>query len=74
MPDLLDSVRLDQLRVICLERLLSMKLAAFRTIDNVHIRDMLRVGLIGESLVSELSDNLRAKLGQIVNDPEERLG
>jgi len=51
--------------------LLGMKLEAIRDIDRVHIRDLLSVALIDEALASNLPDDLRARLREIQESPEQ---
>ncbi len=51
--------------VMDLAGLLTMKLQAFRDVDRVHVRDMLGVGLISDSVVSSLPDDLRGRLDEI---------
>ena len=51
--------------VIDLPALVRMKLTSFRRIDQVHIEDMLSVGLIDETIKSGLPDELRQRLNDI---------
>ncbi len=61
-----ESVRDPQgFNVIDLPALVRMKLTSFRRIDQVHIEDMLSVGLIDETVVSGLPDELRQRLNEI---------
>ena len=48
-PDVAESRCLDEIRVIELEALIRMKLTAFRTIDRVHLDDLLSVALFDPS-------------------------
>jgi hypothetical protein len=52
-------------RVIDLLALVGMKLQAFRRIDQVHIEDLLRVGLIDDALAAQLPADLRDRLDEI---------
>ena len=52
-------------RVLTLPALVRMKLTAHRTIDRVHIEDMLRVGLIDDRVKSSLSAKLLERLRTI---------
>jgi len=45
-----------------LRELLILKLIAFRDIDRVHIRDMIRVGLIDDALAEQIPTELRPRL------------
>ena len=63
-PDLLNAVSAEGgFRVLDLASLVRMKLDAFRRVDQVHLEDLLRLGLIdasvAESLPAELLDRLR---------------
>ena len=61
-----ESVRDPQgFNVIDLPALVRMKLTSFRRIDQVHIEDMLSVGLIDETIKSGLPDELRQRLNEI---------
>ena len=42
-----------------------MKLEAFRRIDQVHVEDLLRSGLIDKSLAERLPEDLRNRLREI---------
>lgn len=51
--------------VLDLPSLVAMKLDAFRRVDQVHIEDMLRVGLIDARIAAGLPDDLLARLREI---------
>mgnify|MGYP006969344448 FL=1 len=53
-----------------LGRLLVLKLNAFRDIDRVHIRDMMHVGLIDQTWIEKIPERLRARLQEILDDPD----
>ena len=53
-----------------LAELVAMKLTSFRDLDRVHIRDMLRVGLIGPDWVDRVPPALRPRLEEILADPD----
>ncbi len=57
--------------VVQLTDLLVMKLQAFRTIDRVHIRDMLSVNLITDDIRRALPADMLARLQQIEATPED---
>lgn len=52
-------------QVVALPALLRMKLTSNRRIDQVHVEDMLRVGLIDQSLIAALPTELRSRLEEI---------
>jgi len=43
----------EGVKALDLQELLLLKLMAFRDIDRVHIRDMLKVGLLDETLINQ---------------------
>lgn len=53
-----------------LRELLILKLIAFRNIDRVHIRDMIRVGLIDDAMAEQIPPELRPRLEEIRADPD----
>lgn len=65
-PDVTETVRITTFPVVPLESLVLMKLVSNRLKDQVHLQDMVRVGLIDDSwpdrFPAELADRLRAIL------------
>lgn len=59
----------DRVPVLDLRELLILKLAAFRNIDRVHIRDMLNVGLIYDALADQIPSELRTRLEEVRENP-----
>ena len=57
-------------RVLELLALLRMKLTAFRLKDQVHIMDMIEVGLIDAGWVNRLPPELGARLQELLDNPE----
>ena len=53
-----------------LRELLILKLIAFRRIDQVHIADMIRVGLIDDAIANQIPAELRPRLEEIRADPD----
>ena len=65
-PDLSQVVRSDSgFLVLDLLRLVTMKLNVYRRIDQVHMEDLLRVGLIDAELAARLPDDLLPQLREI---------
>lgn len=60
-----------EFRLISLEALVRMKLAAFRDKDRVHLRDLISVGLVDASWPPRFPAPLRERLGAILASPEE---
>lgn len=69
-PDIEPAVRTDDLQTVALETLVRMKLNAFRDKDRVHVRDMLSLGLIDASWLDRYPEPLRARLQQLLDDPD----
>jgi hypothetical protein len=65
-PDVVESgVSKEGFRVIDLLPLVKMKLDAFRRMDQVHIEDMFKVGLIDADLAKQLPNDLLARLREV---------
>ena len=64
-PSLAESRWLGELRVVELEALIRMKLTAFRTIDRVHLDDLLSVGLFDPSWKSRFLPEFSNRLDEV---------
>ena len=69
-PDVSEADHAEQFKIVSLEGLVSMKLAAFRDKDRVHLRDMLGVGLIDSSWLPRLPPPLAERLQELIDTPE----
>ena len=69
-PDVTESVVDGSLRVITLEALVRIKLAVFRLKDQVHLQDLIEVGLIDESWCARFPAELASRLKYIIDTPE----
>src|SRR5947209_6137399 len=69
-PDVTESEPGGAFRVLSLEALVRMKLTSFRDKDRVHLRDLLEVGLIDATWVSQLSGELATRLQELIDNPE----
>jgi len=69
-PDVTDSEPIAGFRLVSLEALVRMKLAAFRDKDRVHLRDLVDVGLIDRSWPDRLDPALATRLQQILDSPD----
>ena len=66
----LETVRpFDGYRIMDLDRLIVMKLVAFRLKDRVHLLDMIDVGLIDETTLPRLPEPLRPRLAELLANP-----
>ena len=57
-------------RVLSLEAMVRMKLTAFRRKDQVHLLDMIDVGLIDASWLNRLPPELATRLKHLLDTPE----
>lgn len=69
-PDVADAAKADYFRVLSLESLVRMKLTSYRRKDQVHLEDMLEVGLIDQTWVQRFSPELGARLQELIDTPE----
>jgi hypothetical protein len=69
-PDVADSARPDRFQLIDLQALVRMKLTSFRRKDQVHLTDMLEVGLIDATWPARLPPDLAARLQSLIDTPE----
>jgi len=70
-PDVVDAVRSQSgFLVIGLPALVAMKLESYRRVDQVHIEDLLSLGLIGDDLNAKLPADLRERLRQVESTME----
>jgi len=57
-------------RVLSLEAVVRMKLTSFRRKDQVHVLDLIDVGLVDPSWLNQLAPELAARLKQLLDNPE----
>jgi hypothetical protein len=69
-PDLSACEQHDAYRLLELESLVRMKLTSFRRKDQVHIQDMIGVGLIDKSWTTRFQPELAARLQDLLDDPD----
>src|SRR5262249_39564146 len=69
-PDVGESEAGPAFRVVSLEALVRMKLTSFRRKDQVHIQDLIDVGLVDDSWLSRVPPSLRDRLQELLNDPK----
>lgn len=60
----------DGIRVIGFPTLVRMKLTSFRTKDQMHLRDMIEVGLLPGHAFETLPEVLHGRLRQLLDNPE----
>lgn len=69
-PDVADSEPADGFRVLSLPALVQMKLTAFRRKDQVHLEDMIQVGLIDQTWPVRYPPELAQRLQYLLDNPE----
>jgi hypothetical protein len=68
-PNLSSTAQHDAYRLVDLDALVRMKLTSFRRKDQVHLQDMIGVGLIDASWLQKYSPDLAARLQELLDDP-----
>ncbi|MHB0961295.1 MAG: hypothetical protein ACYC0X_27995 [Pirellulaceae bacterium] len=61
---------MDDCRTLPFEQLVMMKLTSYLRKDQVHLLDMISIGLLDESWLERLSPELRRRLEELFNDPD----
>jgi hypothetical protein len=69
-PRVTDSEPTEMFRVVDLESLLRMKLTSYRKKDQVHVLDMIEIGLIDDSWLPRLPPPLAERLKELLENPE----
>ena len=68
-PEISEFEQTPSFRVVTLEALVRMKLTSFRRKDQVHIQDMIGIGLIDASWPPRFPAELGARLQELLDDP-----
>lgn len=68
-PDLSSGEQGEAYRLVGLEPLVRMKLTSFRRKDQVHLQDLINVGLIDVTWPAKYSSELAARLRELLDDP-----
>jgi hypothetical protein len=69
-PDVSEGENASGFQVLALESLVKMKLTSYRRKDQVHLLDMLEVGLVDPSWVGRLPDALGQRFQELLDNPE----
>jgi hypothetical protein len=69
-PDVTDSEKADQYRIMSLEALVRVKLTAFRDKDRTHLRDLIDVGLVDSAWTPRFPSELASRLQLLIDNPE----
>ena len=70
-PDVIESERPGGFCVVALEALVRMKLTSFQRKDQVHLLDMLEIGLVDAGWTTRFGAVLGARLQELIDTPEE---
>ncbi|MCE9631839.1 MAG: nucleotidyltransferase family protein [Planctomycetia bacterium] len=70
VPDVAESVSFKSYRVLALEAVVRMKLTSYRRKDQVHLLDMLDVGLIDATWPARYPVELAARLQHLIDTPD----
>jgi hypothetical protein len=69
-PEINDATLIESDRTIPLKSLVTMKLTSFRRKDQVHLLDMISIGLIDATWCSQFPEELSQRLQQLLDDPD----
>jgi hypothetical protein len=68
-PDIEPAARANDFQNVELGTLVRMKLNGFRHKDQVHLLDMISLGMIDQSWLPRFPEKLRARLQELLDDP-----
>lgn len=69
-PEITEVQRHDKFNVLSFESLVRMKLTSFRLKDQVHLQDMIEVGLLDYAWLDRLPSELSPRLKELLDHPE----
>jgi hypothetical protein len=69
-PSVDERTRDESFELLSLDALVRMKLTSFRRKDQVHLQDMLEVGLIDKTWIAALPAELAQRLQTLIDDPD----
>jgi hypothetical protein len=70
VPDVAESVSFRSYRVLALEAVVRMKLTSYRRKDQVHVLDMISVGLVDTTWPARYPTELAARLQHLLDTPD----
>ncbi len=68
-PDLADTHQ-EEFKLLALEPLVNMKLTSFRRKDQVHLLDLIEVGLLDRTWLDRLQPELASRLQELLDNPD----
>ena len=69
-PDVTEAEDADSFRLVSLPALVRMKLTSFRDKDRTHLRDLLELGLVDDTWLGRLPEELGPRLRELLENPE----
>ncbi len=69
-PDADESVLVGDFRLVSLEALVRMKLTSFRRKDQMHLIDLIEVGLVDETWLELFPEGLASRFRELIENPE----
>jgi hypothetical protein len=69
-PDVSEAELTPEFRLLTLEPLVRMKLTSYRRKDQVHLQDLIEVGLVDASWMERIPSELSARLKELLENPE----
>ena len=70
VPEISDYVLMEEAKTLPLVELVKLKLTSFRRKDQVHILDMISIGIINDAWLSMFSPELQVRLQELLDDPD----
>ncbi len=70
VPDIEEFEWIEDARTLPFEQLIKMKLTSFRRKDQVHLLDMISIGLIDVTWLDRFTPELRGRLQELLEDPD----
>lgn len=70
VPDLEELVEMAEATTLPFEKLVKMKLTSFRRKDQVHLLDLISIGMVDSSWLGRFSPILQTRLQELLDDPE----
>ena len=70
VPEINDYVLMEDAKTLPLTELVKMKLTSFRRKDQVHILDMISIGIVDDTWLSLFSQELQVRLQELLDDPD----
>ena len=70
VPEINEYELIEDAKTLPLVELVKMKLTSFRRKDQVHILDMISIGIIDDSWLTNFSPQLRLRLQELLDDPD----